>query len=204
MKWMSVALMLILVGCSSVSTQRMDANKITDLSGGWNDSDARLVADEMIADCLSGRWVDDFGKAKGRSPVVIVGTIKNKTSEHINPEVFTDRLAKALINSGKVEFVANKFDREEIRDERLDQQEGNTEAATISEKGHETGADFMLQGNIQQIEDEVETQGIVSRRLKSTNFFQVTLELVDMKTNQKRWIGQKQIKKSIERSKVFL
>lgn len=204
MYWLVIALLIITTGCSSTTAKRIDANTPTDLAGMWNDTDARLVAEEMIKDCLAGRWVDDFGKASGRSPVVIVGTIKNKTSEHINPEVFTDSLEKALLNSGKINFVANKEYRREIREERADQLTGNTEPSTISEKGHETGADFMLQGNVNQIEEEVESQTLMVGKRKSTNFFQVTLELVDLKTNQKRWIGQKQIKKSVERSKVFL
>ncbi len=203
MYWLLIALVLVSAGCSSTNARRMDAATVTDLSGMWNDSDAKMVANEMISDCLSGRWIDDFMKADGHSPVVIVGTIKNKTSEHISPDVFVDSMARALTNSGKVVFVAAKSERGEIRDERTDQQAGNTESSTITEKGHETGADFMLQGSINQIEDETESQTLMVGKRRSTNFFQVTLELVDMKTNQKRWIGQKQIKKSIERSKIF-
>ncbi len=203
MYWILIALVLVTAGCTSTNARRMDADKTTDLSGMWNDSDARMVANEMIGDCLNGRWIDDFMKSQGHSPVVIVGTIKNKTSEHISSDVFIDTVQRALTNSGKVVFVASKDERMEIRDERADQQMGNTEAATISPKGHETGADFMLQGNINQIEDEVESQTLMVAKRRSTNFFQVTLELVDLKTNQKRWIGQKQIKKSIERSKIF-
>ncbi len=204
MYYLMICLVLIASGCSSISAKRIDANKNTDLSGTWNDTDARLVAKAMIEDCLAARWVDDFGKAKGRSPVVIIGTVKNKTNEHISTDVFVDTWQKALLDSGKVEFVASNSARQEIRDERLDQQQGNTEPGTISEKGHETGADFMLQGSVNQIEEEAETQTLMVGKRRSTNFFQVTVELVDLKTNQKRWMAQQQIKKSIQRSKIFL
>lgn len=203
MYWLIIAVIFLGAGCSSTNATRMEAAKVTDLSGMWNDSDARMVADEMIKDCLQGRWIDEFEKSQGKSPVVIVGTVKNKTSEHISPDVFVSSMERALTNSGKVVFVASKEARNEVRDERADQLTGNTEPQTVSVKGHETGADFMLQGIINQIEDETESQTLMVSKRRSTNFFQVTLELVDMKTNQKRWIGQKQVKKSIERSKIF-
>ena len=184
-----------LAGCATKVT-RVDVAKVTDLSGSWNDTDARLVFEEMVKDCLGGNWVNDFNKTSGRSPVVIVGAIKNRTFEHISAEIFIDDIEHALTNSGKVVFVASQGPRQEIRDERMDQQSGNTEPATISQKGHETGADFMLQGSVNSIKDAVKGKYAV--------FYQVTLELVDMKTNQKRWLGQKEIKKVVERPGVKL
>ena len=184
-----ILFLAVTAGCATQVT-RIEPNKVTDLSGGWNDTDARLVAEEMIKDCLAGRWVDEFNRANGRAPVVIVGAVKNRTFEHINPAVFIADMERALTDSGKVTFVASRDDREEVRSERADQQAGNTKAATISPKGLETGADFMVQGNIESIKDEVKGKYAV--------FTQVTLELVDLKTNQKRWIGQKETKKIVE------
>ena len=184
-----ILFLAVAAGCATKVT-RVEPGQITDLGGGWNDTDARLVAEELIKDCLAGRWVDEFNRANGRAPVVIVGAVKNRTFEHINPAVFTADMERALTNSGKVTFVASRDDREEVRAERADQQAGNTNPATISPKGLETGADFMVQGNIESIKDEVKG--------KYSVFYQVTLELVDLKTNQKRWIGQKETKKIVE------
>ena len=185
-----------LVGCGGTKVTRTDVNAITDLSGSWNDTDARLTAEAMIADCLAGNWINEYNKVNGRTPTVIIGTVKNKTYEHISSEVFTNSLERALTNSGKVTFVADKNARNEVRDERVDQLAGNTEPSTISEKGHETGADFMLQGSIEAIKDAVKG--------KYAMFYQVTLEMVDMRTNQKKWISQKEIKKIVERPSVSL
>lgn len=181
----------VLTSCATKVT-RTDANKVTDIGGGWNDTDARMVATEMIKDCLSSNWINEFDKQTGRSPMVIVGTIRNKTLEHIDAQVFIEDLQKSLMNSGKVQFVANKDERQEIRDERTDQMAGNTEPTTISTKGHETGADFMLQGSMSAIKDAVDG--------KYAMFYQVSLELIDLKTNQKKWIGQKEIKKLVEKN----
>ena len=207
MKPLQLALVLLvavgLTGCASTKTTRMDESRPTDLSGDWNDTDARLVAQEMIKDCLQGQWLWNYNQTNGRVPVVIVGTIRNKTFEHIDADIFIDSLQKALINSGKVKFVASSNERQEIREERRDQQAGNTEPSTITATGHETGADFMLQGNINAIQDGTESQHLMFGNQKSTSFYQVSLELIDLKTNQKQWIGQKALKKLVERSRVF-
>ena len=58
----------------------------------------------------------------GALPVVIVGSYRNKSDEHIDTEILTKKLEAALVNSGKVDFVASSSEREEIRAERKDQQ----------------------------------------------------------------------------------
>lgn len=186
---------LVLSGCST-KVIREDINKPIDLSGRWNDTDARMVAEEMIEACLSSDWVNQFNKATGRTPTVIVGSIKNNSYEHINPDVFIESLQRALTNSGRAVFVANKEERLDVREEREDQLKGNTEPATISPKGHEIGADFMLKGSINAVQDAVKGKYVM--------FYQVNLTLIDMKTNQKLWIGQKEIKKQVIRPQASL
>lgn len=190
-----IAVVILLAGCATKVT-RMEPEQIVDLSGRWNDTDARLVAEEMVADCLSGAWVSDFNKANGNDPVVIVGTILNRTHEHINTDVFVQDLERALINSRKVKFVAAKIERDEVREEREDQQLGNTNPDTITVKGMETGASFMLKGTINDVKDEV--------RGKYAVLYQANLEMINMRTNEKVWIGQKKIKKLVERPKASL
>ncbi len=180
-------------GCATKVT-RTGLDKVMDFSGLWNDTDARMVAQDIIDDCLKGRWLVEFNQTTTKTPVVIVGSIKNTSYEHIDSTVFTSALEKALINSGRVNFVANKEFRQEVRDERADQQAGNTNPETISPRGLETGADFMLQGAVTSVKDEVPG--------KYSIFYQVTLELIDMKTNRKVWIGQKEIKKLVQRPHV--
>ncbi len=169
---------------------RKEPAEIVDLSGRWNDSDARMAAEEMIKSCLETAWLSDFNKEKGRDPVVIVGTINNRSYEHINAMVFVEDLEQTLVNSGKVRFVASSPERGEVRDERADQQL-NASLETRTALIQETGADFMLQGSINAVKDEVKGQYAI--------LYQVNLELVNMMTNEKAWIGQKKIKKLVKR-----
>ena len=191
---MGVLMVLGLSSCASApKVTRVAVDEQIDLSGNWNDTDSRLVSEEMVQDALSRAWIDDFGLAKGKKPRVIVGTVVNRSHEHISTETFVKDLERELINSSRVRFVASREQREEVREERLDQAQ-NASIDTAKSAGQEYGADFMMKGQINTILDE---QG--GTRLK---YYQVELELIDMLTNEKTWIGQKKIKKVVSRKKV--
>ena len=182
----------LFAGCGSSKTvERVDPNETIDLSGDWNDTDSRLVAEEMISDMLARPWLGEFKGRMGKEPMVVVGTVRNRSSEHIATTAFIKNLERELINSGRVGFVASAEEREEIRDERADQQEFSS-AESMKRFQQETGADYMLRGDITSIVDQ---EG--GERVK---YYQVNLELVDIETNRKAWIGEKQIKKFISQS----
>lgn len=181
---------ILISGCSSIKVKRTEIEKTIDLSGQWNDTDSRLVAEEMIQDCLSRPWVNEFNIKTGKTPYVIVGTVMNRSSEHIDSRLFTSDLERSLTNSGKVKFVAAKKEREEVREERADQSI-NASKETVKPFKQETGADFMLQGSINSVKDEIKGKYVM--------LYQVNLELVNMATNEKVWIGQKEIKKIVSR-----
>ncbi len=149
--WVLVLSCLLVAGCSTKVT-RIDANETVDLSGAWNDTDSRLVAEEMIADALSHPWTSNFAGETGRAPTVIVGTVRNFSHEHINMKTFVADIERALINSGRIEFVASSDERGEIRQERVEQ-DVNASEQTRNEAGQEIGADFMLKGQINTIVD---------------------------------------------------
>ncbi|HUV29876.1 MAG TPA: penicillin-binding protein activator LpoB [Acidobacteriota bacterium] len=183
----------LVVGCGGSKTvTRLDPGSTTDLSGKWNDADSRLVAQEMISDCLSRAWLTEYAAAQGKKPVVTVGSIRNETSEHINTETFTKDFERELINSGQVRFVAAKDQRAEIREERQEQQEFSSRE-TMKRFREETGADFVLVGSIKTIIDQEEGTRVV--------FYQTDLELIDVETIEKAWIGTKKIKKGITQGK---
>ncbi len=98
-----------------------------------------------------------------------------------------------MLNSGKVVFVASPEERESIREERDDMQQGYTDPDSMIAIGKERGADLMLLGSLNSVKDEV--------RNKFVMFYQVNLELIDLTTNEKVWIGQKEIKKSVKKGK---
>jgi uncharacterized protein (TIGR02722 family) len=181
-----------LTGCKT-KVKRVDTDETIDISGRWNDTDSQMVSAEMIADIASRPWIEEYTAKNGKKPVVIVGTIRNKSSEHIETETFTKDLERELVNNGRVTFVANTVERGELRQERKEQQTWSREE-TQKRLAAETGADYMLQGSIKTIIDE--------EGKRAVKFYQVDMELIHLETNEKTWIGDKKIKKYVKRRSV--
>lgn len=177
-------------GANKVS--RIDASTQTDLSGYWNDTDVRIVSENLVGECVKCPAVSAFNAVKKRTPIVIVGSFRNQSDEHIDTSILAKKFEAALINSGKVDFVASATERGEVRDERKDQQV-NASEATAKSLGNETGADFMLIGSVKTIIDSAGNQ--------TTRTYYVNAELIDIETNRKLWVGDdSSIKKLIKQS----
>ena len=191
-----IALVAAGTACQPKQVNRIDPAAVTDLSGRWNDTDSRLVADELIKQSLDGPWVKRYSDAHGgAAPTVVVGDFANKTYEHIAVGTFVNDLERAFTNSGAVQVMVSGADRTAVRDERADQQT-NANAGTRARMANETGARYMLQGEIQAIEDSEGKEKVV--------FYQIDATMVDMESNAKVWIGQHKIKKYILRKRVGL
>ncbi len=185
---------LAVSACGLKRVSRVDPESVTDLSGRWNDTDSRLVANELIGQSLGSSWARDWAAANnGQSPTVIVGEFRNRTMEHIAVGTFVRDLERAYITSGAVKVVASAAERAEVRDERADQQV-NATAETRARMAREQGARFMLQGDVQAIQDSEGREKIV--------FYQIDATLIDLESNAKVWVGQHKIKKYIQRRRL--
>ncbi len=185
-----IAFIAITTSCSSSrKVTRIDPNEQIDLSGRWNDVDSKQVAEQMSRDVLSKPWLIRFEGKNERPPVVIVGIIINRTSEHIEAETFVKDVEIEFINSGKVRVVASDLFREKLREEK-EQQQTNATQETQAKIAAELGADFMLFGTINSTIDEYKKERVVN--------YKVNLELINLETTEKVWIGDKEIKKYIK------
>ena len=184
----------ILAACGK-KVRRIDPEETTDLSGYWNDTDSRIVSDDMIVDCLSHPWIQEHAIEYDAKPVVIVGSVRNRSTEHIATGTFIRDLERALVNSGQVRVVANPLEREELRDEREEQQDWACEE-TRKQLRAETCADYMLNGVIDTIIDKEGGTEV--------KFYQIDLYLTGIENNERVWIGQSKIKKEISRSGLGL
>lgn len=196
LKWqcgLLVVLAALTVSGCATSVKRVDADEVKDLSGAWNDTDSRLVSEEMIEDVLSRPWLREHTRKYRTQPAIIVGEIRNLSHEHINMHTFVADIERAMINSKKVRFLASRTERRAVRDERMDQDLHASEA-TRKPMGQEIGADFMLQGTINTIVDLSGT--------KQVRYYQVDMSLVSLADNRKVWAGQKKIKKLVKRSQL--
>ena len=186
-------LLLVLGGCTSaVKVTRLDADAEIDLSGNWNDTDIQIVAESLVGSSMKSNWIDQFRIRNGHNPVVIVGSILNRSSEHIDTAIIAKRFEMALINTGKVDMVADIAMRDELRDERESQQYFASEETAVA-LGKEIGANFILQGAVRTVVDQVSG--------KAVRTYYVSAELIDIETSRKVWVGEEMVRKFIQQNK---
>lgn len=187
---------LIMVSCGSTKVSRVDSDEVIDLDGYWNESDVRIVCDSLIEECISSPRIAKFEGQQGRAPVVIIDSIRNQSSEHIDTSIVEKKFQTAIINSGVMEFVSSSTERQALREEKADQADHST-YDTAKEMDQETGADFMLKGSVKTI--------VQSAGDKIVRTYYVYAELHDIKTNKIVWMAENDsIKKVIKRQKAKL
>lgn len=185
-----MAMTVITLGACSHKVTRIDPSEQVDLSGRWNNTDSRLVAEEMIQTILREKWVGDHQEAhSGQKPVVIVGFVTNKSHEHIEAETFVKDVESSFIKSGRVRLVQGGKKRDELRAEKADMQT-NASVSSMKKFGLEQGADYILQGSINSIVD--------SQKRKKVVYYQIDLELTNIQSNEVVWIGDKKIAKFVK------
>jgi hypothetical protein len=187
-----IALPLVfLVGtaCQTAQVTRLDPATEMDLSGRWNDTDSRKVADQMIFDLFDSDAFKTYAKSKDQKPVILVGVIRNKTSEHIDPDNFVKKIEIVIHNSGVADLVESDAFRDQVRVERTQQQDF-ADPSTVKRMGMEAGADLMLFG-------EMTSETDTSNKRRVVNYV-TTLFLTDVETNKRVWYGQNEIKKYVK------
>ncbi len=184
----------ILGACNNKRVARIDPTAVTDLSGRWNDTDSRLVANALVEQALGAPWVERASAARGgKPPAVVVTGFKNRTMEHIPVGTFTRDLERAFVTTGTVTVVASPDERAPVRAERADQQQ-HAAADTRARLVKEQGAQYMLQGDVQAVEDGEGRERVV--------YYQIDAALVDLESNAKVWVGQHKIKKYVDRRRI--
>ena len=191
----ALAVAVVVVGCSQgTRVTRLEPETTIDLSGFWNDTDSRLVAEALIDDAMNFPWARRFMQQNnGDVPAVIFGSVRNRTTEHIAVNAFLRDMEAAFLRTGLTRVVADPEQRSQIREEREDQQQ-NASAATRARMRNELGADFMLVGEITSIEDVEGNREVI--------YYQIDLNLTDLESSERVWIGQHRIKKFVERSRT--
>ena len=169
---------------------RVEVGMQKDLSGRWNDTDARLTAEALIPDCFASAWLTDFVQEKGRKPAVRVRGVTNKTDEHIDAQIFIKTIERAMVNSARVKVLAQEgaetgsMDEEQVR-----AASGRQADNTPVSMGQEKGADFVVAVRMATIVDQIDNERV--------KFYKINFELISPTTGEKVWIGDHEIKKVV-------
>lgn len=161
------------------------------LNDQWSETDMQVAVKSMV-----GSMVAHPSIANARTvPIVIVTNLQNKTSEHIDTQSIMDMVRVDLTNSGKVQFV-DKEARGDIADEYDYQNSGTTSEETKKSTGGQIGADFIINGRLDSIVQEVGKE--------KTVYYKLTLNLTNLKTGVIAWTNYKQIRKTFKKKSVGL
>ncbi len=194
----TMAVSLVGMGCGPKKTvTRTEAGSTEggDLSGYWNDIDAEMTAKAMVNQCITeSPWASDFQeKSGGQKPVVkLMGVIKRTDDRNVNEDFFAKQLERALLNSGRARVVA-AWGQDNINVVEKARQAVHANDETVKSQGNETGADFTLQTWVNS-QNETDGGG------KSVRAYLVNMELVNVETNEKVWIGEKKIRKVVDQA----
>ena len=180
---------LTLTGCGEKTITRTDSNATKDLSGRWNDADAKQVANEMISKALTAGWIDRFTEKNKRNAKIQLGkVIARADGEVISTDVFMQEIRAEFVNSGKVDVLDENKD--QTREELADQ-------AAFAEKGKdmakEESTDFLLKGKISVAND--------SEGRQSVKFYLISMEITDVQTRRIIWQANTKIRKEVEQSR---
>jgi uncharacterized protein (TIGR02722 family) len=179
----------VVIGCSSRTVTRVSPDQQIDLSGRWNDTDSRKVANTMVKQIFESPRFEQYKTQIGQNPAIIVGYIQNKTSEHIDADNYIKKFEMEIFNSGIADLVESPEFREKLREERADQQEFAS-PETTARWGKEIGANLMLFGTMTSETDSYKNKKVIN--------YVTTLYLTDLETNKRVWYGQEEIKKFVE------
>lgn len=189
---LAAAMTLGAAGCQGPThreVRRVPADAVVDVDYRFNDTDARQVWQGMVNDAMFRGWIDRWiSEHNGQRPIIIVGNLRNNTQDYINQNLFTRNFEREMLNSGRVRVVATRNDRGDLRDERLQGQEWNSPETRKIMK-NELGADLMLLGEV----NDVVQRSLDGRTV--SKYYQVNLDLTNLETNEKVWIGSVEVKK---------
>ncbi len=157
----------------------------------WSETDMQ----KAVADLVSSAVQHPTLKSAKGLPIVMVTGLQNKTSEHIDTQNIMDMVRVELMNTGKVGFV-DKEARQDIADEYNYQNSGMVGEETKKGPGGQTGADFIMNGRLDSIVQEVGKDKSV--------YYKLTLNLTNLKTGVISWSQYKQIRKTFRKKSIGL
>lgn len=190
-----VSLALFVVRCGPQAFVKGDYDKNVDatnlLNDRWSETDMQQSVKELVDSLVSNY---NIASAK-RPPLMMVTNLQNKTEEHIDTQNIMDMVRVELMNRGRVSFV-DKEARGDMSDEYNYQDSGTTNAQTKKRKGNQAGADFILNGRLDSIVQEVGKD--------KTIYYKLTLNMTNLESGVIVWSNYKQLRKLYKKKSVGL
>jgi len=166
-----------------------DPNEVNLLDDKFNENDMQLLSNSLADQVIKSDEVRDL-KAK---PLIMVGRVNNRTSEHIDMKMLTDRMRTALIKTNKFRF-SDKEARDELSEEYEYQAGGNVDQKTAVKRGNQLGVEYIITGELGSNIQQVGKDKLV--------FYRLNMNLINVKTNVIEWSGDREIRKKYRKRNV--
>jgi len=199
----SLALCLT-VACSSVRYD--DPGRVETLNIDYGSTDLQTLAAGMVDSMIASpnlNYLENPGKGDDKRIIMYVGSVENRTSEHIDTQGITDKIQTALLKSGKFRFVAEKAGQAEIEEQvRFQQETGRVREDMMRAFGKQLGADMIMYGTLRSIEKKKGSSIESAGARKEDVYYQFVLKAVNIDTAEVIWQDEKELRKT-ERTGFF-
>ena len=184
-----LSFVLLLPGCSRDGSyskgEYLDPDSPTPVGDYYSDTDLKMAAEAMFSSLVTSPPIADAKKP----PVIMVMMVRNRTRDRIDMEDLTNKIATALIRTGKVRFVNRRL-REGLVHEYEYQKSGYVDPST-AKTPRQVAPDYVLSGELTSIE--------MPRRSEKRIYYRLTLRLTDVSTGLIVWQDEKEIKKLLRK-----
>jgi uncharacterized protein (TIGR02722 family) len=145
-----------------------------------NFKDWQITATKAINSLLASGVLS---RQDGRKMILMISTIKNSTSQHINTRILTDKMRQAVLRSGKAltttAISGTGAEDKATRQVRKLENDDMFNQATVQKNGTAIAPDMSLAGEI------IQQKTTLGRKSESYFFFHLTL--TDLKTGLAVW-----------------
>ncbi|MSS73661.1 MAG: penicillin-binding protein activator LpoB [Candidatus Latescibacteria bacterium] len=191
----ATAAFVLIVGCAGprafTKGTYEDPQTIALLDDRFSENDLQLIAKTMVNSLSAAPRI----AGSAAPPAVLVGKMRNRTTEHIDMESLADKIRTALVQSGKFRFV-DGVNRTDIAEEYEYQQSGYVDPRQAKGPGSQTGADYLLTGTLTSNLQEVGKDKLV--------YYKATFQLTGLSSSEILWSEEKEIRKAYKKRSIGL
>jgi uncharacterized protein (TIGR02722 family) len=165
-----------------------DPNAVALLDDRFSENDMQLIAKKMIQS-MAGSNIS----GRNGTPVVMIGKMRNRTSEHIDMTMLSNKVRTQLIQNGRFRF-ADVVNRRDIAEEYEYQQSGYVDPDQASGPGNQTGAEYLLTGTLTANVQQVGKDKLI--------YYKATFQLTNLLTSEIAWTDEKEIRKAYKKRHI--
>jgi len=192
----SITAGIFMTGCGSTSSRiNPQSNRGITTTDDINFKDWQITAEKTVNSMLKSGVLK---RPDGRKNILMISTVKNSTTQHINTKILTSKIRNAVLRSGMAMTTtavsARGAEDKATRQVRQLEDDDMFNQNTVQKSGTAIAPDMSLAGEIIQ---EKTRQG----RLKQSYFF-FHLTLTDLKTGLAVWEDNVEIAKQSKKALI--